>query len=309
MKRSSACVLVFLLLSSVAGASDSQYESNRLDTLHFRNPQWNFTGILGVETLPHYEWDTYPGGVETYTNKQTGVGGGALFALGITDDLSISGGIILNGTSTTTDYLPTGTISKQTSSFIEFFAPSLRYRYIGGLSGSFFSDAFVTVAPKIRNRSDDAVTFGSDFRWVLGKSELAFTPSAIYRSAENVEYTNSNQSYTAASRWMYGVQGTYRQHFLDVFFATLTLHLTPPNGQDKTYPAFIPYYQEHDSYPWWLREEFDIGWLAKEWFLLTLDWTNENYNATVTPSLGSTISPYNVNYNEMTLTLAGTFKF
>jgi hypothetical protein len=201
-----ASVIIFQAQFANAYENDSplgrqNYEQNYLDRLHFRTP--------GQDVLATFVFSP-----DVYNRTTTSVNGSVTnqslrdrfpitlgATLGITDLLSfeVSEGYLFNSVQTNIND-QTGVQTTPSSSGLSDPAFRLNYRYLGGLVGSTFGDAFINFSPSAGDdqaatslqsgnnlRGGTTLELGSDLYQVVSQSEFSFGASWIYNTSRNID--------------------------------------------------------------------------------------------------------------------------
>jgi len=319
MKLLSLLFLVGVVLTGAVRADEGAYQENRLDVLHYRVPSAIFG--LGVSVTPdlHDATTSYPGGSATYDDARTGFSSGVGLSFGVTDQLLVTLSESYLSLTRNSLYDPAGTTTTYQTQGFSDPTVQINFRYFGELTGRDFASAFVAVTPGIGNAqiatstlsgnnisADTGVEFGTHYYHVAGIQEFGLEASLTYRTSGTFSDPTGFPLESNSSYWVADISAYYRIHFLDRFFLGASLELIPAHSIQYAILNAVPAVSEQDSYPWWISESVELGWLVTPALLVDATYSYSAYTETI--SYGSQAS-YLYTLNEDRLILAASLAF
>ena len=259
------------LLAPVQARADRSappdFTTNRIDSLHERPAQWHVEGSLTLRLDVDSDSPSNQASIHTTAGLAA-----ANVAVGLRDDLLVSVGeqyLVLD------DREQTGYRAIGASGFGDPFL-YVNYRYLGGLTGRFFSSVGLEVSPSIGHGTvGDPARDGNDLRGstllalnddtyaVFGDLELVLTAEVLGETDAqyddpNPQYDESRDGYVTA----YVVPGL--RYHLDLIFLEAFVRVDP--ALTRTYHLFNSPLASviQTQLPWRVTPELGLGWTDGE---------------------------------------------
>ncbi len=274
----------------------SAYEGNRIDTLHYRAPQGVFNLNVNFNTFLHYDELMVQSGQNTIDYKRTSYSMGATLGYGITDKFSISLADTFNFSETlTTNNILASTTTSQSSTYPNDPTLTLNYRYVGGLEGKLFANAFADFTPNLGDTALSAgqniVDLGSNIRYVLGDHEFSLIGTALYYFSRTYNAANPANNYNQDGYFAVQLEGLYRVHVFHDYYAQAFATFATSHSVNTTYPSQSTVY----STPVRLVPGVELGWRPWESAALFVRYAYQGYTESGVPSASASFTNgYNI---------------
>ena len=285
IKVYAAVFCVILLGTTTLGHAEepAYYETNSLETLHYRLPQGHGDGTIGVTTrLFDTETVRQDAGLisqaQNNTLRSTSWATNVAFNYGLRDDFEFGiGESYLFGLGTESTSNTDGSTGSWSSSGFSSPTLHLNYRYWGALAGGHFASVYLDLTPAIGNRLDadsgqhgnnlnraSAANLGTNLYWVAGSHEWSFEPALHYNLAGSSRASTYNDS--SDSYWTYNLSSIYRFHFYPAFYFQLNADVIGDYTISYTnnFASGVEHYTS--KVPLHLLPSISFGWkLAANW--------------------------------------------
>ena len=299
------------------------FESNRIDTLHYRVPRKSFNlDVSAASPISSTTTETRAGG-PLYDHSYSSFSGTISLSYGISDRLLISIGenYLFNQMDTVT-YDPNGTVTKY-----QFRGPSnpsfhLNYRFLGSLNGYAFSSAFIDYSPNTGNSiaassagagnhlsGYNSADIGFNLYWVDHTHEWFGVAYVLYQANGTVDTATVSGYETFNSAVRFESDFGYRYHFLKNFFASASLNFESGYTLSYTYPTLSPVFTEDVDNSLTTIELIDLGWRMSEKTLVRISYSYQSSSADITPTSTAQTALVETKSQRQYLTIGGMVEF
>jgi len=301
-----SAVVVLALASSLAAAaettvSDSYYEDNLLDTIHYQLPQHQWSATAAATThLNDASMTTQQGGVGTYGYTRTSWSSAVTASYGITDQLTVGiGETYLFGEGTTRTQESTGNVVGYSAKGFSDPTLSVSYRYWGGQTGTHFGNAYINVTPALGTRQLDStaqigndlnasseIAIGTNLIWVAKNQEFALEPHLQYYTSGSASDATAANSYNINSYNYLAMDAAWRFHFLKNYFVEGVIDFIGPINWSQIYSNRVTPLSISYTTPFYMEPQLVAGWKVKDNFLMVLNFTYVSDQTNFTQSTG-----------------------
>jgi hypothetical protein len=313
--RSTTAVLglIFFATPFLTHADESD---NGLGALHYHPGQSTFLGHFDFTPDVYYRSESPAGAPSSFgTHTHFPVAGGLSY--GVTDllEVGVSEGFLFHAMNQTEH--PSGAVTSGSNG--GFSDPTLTadYRYYGGLTGTFFADAFFNYSPSMGTdnttgypgggnnlRGASTYQLGTTAFVVSGSNEFSYGLSGTLESG--VDSTGGTQASISAkeSYLTFEAHGDYRYHFSPNYFMDASGTFNFLRTVDSANPDATPVRSTDTHYPCYFVPRLAAGYLINPSWLVTLGASYTQVTATANQNPGSTTAT-----DTKTLTLDAGIRF